>query len=61
MNKTFPHRISYNVIISLSMLLMIIMSFFIQLTPEIADTPEAEMPDEEVVDTMGDDILESME
>ena len=29
--------------------------------PYIADVPEAEMPYEEVVDTMGDDILEAIE
>ena len=34
---------------------------FIQPTLEIVYTPEAEIPDYEVVDTMGDDILESME
>ena len=30
-------------------------------TPENADTPEAEMPYEEVVDSMGDDMLDEME
>ena len=33
----------------------------IQTTPEIADTPEAEIPYGEVVDTMGDDMLDEME
>ena len=32
----------------------------IQPTPESADTPEADIPDEEVVHTMGDDMLETM-
>ena len=30
-------------------------------TPESADTPKADMPDEVVVDTVGDDMMESME
>ena len=30
-------------------------------TPEIADTPEAEILEKEVVDTMGEDMLEEME
>ena len=30
-------------------------------TPEIADTPEADMTYDEVVDTMGYDILDEME
>ena len=33
----------------------------IQSTPESADTQKADMPDEEMVDTMGDDITEEME
>ena len=35
--------------------------FLIQTTPEIADTPDTEITDEDVVDNMGDDILESTE
>ena len=35
--------------------------FFIQPTIESADTPEAEILDQEVVDTMGDDMLKVME
>ena len=34
---------------------------FIQTTPESADTPENDMPDYEVFDTMVDDILEAIE
>ena len=34
---------------------------FIQTTPYSADTPEDEMPYEEVVDTMGYDMLDEME
>ena len=30
-------------------------------TSESEDTPEAEMPDQEVADTMGDDIMQEME
>ena len=30
-------------------------------TPESEDTPEADIPYEEVVDTMGDDMLDEME
>ena len=33
----------------------------IHTTPDSADTPEACMPDEDVVDIMGDDMLEAME
>ena len=33
----------------------------IQLTPYVADTPEDEMTDEEVVDTMVYDMMDSME
>ena len=33
----------------------------IQPTPDISDTPEAEMLDEEVVDTMVDGMMEAME
>ena len=29
--------------------------------PDIADIPEAYIPDEDVVDAMGDDMLEAME
>ena len=34
---------------------------FIQFTPEIADTPESYIIDEDVVDTMGDDMMDAME
>ena len=30
-------------------------------TPDSVDTPESEIPDEDMVDTMGDDMLEAME
>ena len=33
----------------------------IHTTPEIADTPEADIPYKEVVDTMVDDILDELE
>ena len=32
----------------------------IQPTPEIADTPESEIPDEELADAMLDDMLDSV-
>ena len=49
-------------IISLPMLMITIMFLFlIQPTPESTDTPEDDTTDYEVVDTMGDDILEEME
>ena len=57
----FPHKFSsgyylfvyaagYNIVVSL-----------INPTPDSADTPEDYITDEDVVDTMGDDILEAME
>ena len=42
-------------------LLMKIISGLVQPTPEISDTLEADIPDEDVVDTMVDDILEEIE
>ena len=40
---------------------MKIISGLVQPTPDISDTLEADIPDEDVVDTMVDDILEEIE
>ena len=61
MGTRFFHRSSIHTIIYLSMLTITNFNFFIQPTPGITDTPEAEMPYEEAVNTMGDDIMDKME
>ena len=40
---------------------MMIIFILVQPTPESSDTQEAYMSDEEVVDTMGDNMIEVME